>query len=603
MFVLATAGHVDHGKSTLLKALTGMQPDRLPEEKKRGLTINLNFLWADFDGAGPVGFIDVPGHHKFVGNMITGMSEVCGYLLVVAADDGWMPQTEEHLVILKAFNIKNGILVITKTDLSSAERIEALKKDSLDKIERALGKRPEAFRFEKELSRDVQLIREGISRLLKGLPKPLDRSAGRVWVDRAFVPKGLGVVATGTLSEGNLGKGQRLFLWPGDKATEARSLQSYGVNQEFIEPISRVAIQLSGTNRNEVARGSLLSAEQPALSQRIDAQIHYLKKPLKKNIQAKFYFGTLEEDCLIIPVSFGSSSIARILFKREIPVRFGDRFVIRSHGEEFVLAMGWIADPKGRSKTHQDLNHFLSDAEPTMNFFFEGELHFKGVLKISELLKWTAFERTAIQDNLRSRSLELLNKEDYVDKATLQKLRDQLVKLLEEREKMNRRDLVKNLSRDFPVALIEAVLTFGSPSMGWELQGEQIIHLQRSFQISGREKDLLEFMALPPHIWERDTLLRSGFGQDSIQKLVKIEALTSLKDGLLTTTTFFKEMEEKVHLFLTSKEKATTSELKTVLGGISRKYAIPLLEKLDENRITFLKDGVRQLLKKEKREG
>ncbi|MFM8268891.1 MAG: GTP-binding protein, partial [Pseudomonadota bacterium] len=142
MFVLGTAGHVDHGKSSLLRALTGMEPDRLPEEKARGLTINLGFLWSDFADVGRVGFVDVPGHHRFLGNMISGASELSAFILVVACDDGWMPQTEEHLQILKSFGISRGICVLTKTDLVSSEQIKALQEEVISRVEQALSFRP-----------------------------------------------------------------------------------------------------------------------------------------------------------------------------------------------------------------------------------------------------------------------------------------------------------------------------------------------------------------------------------------------------------------------------------------------------------------------------
>lgn len=597
MFVLATAGHVDHGKSTLLKALTGMEPDRLPEEKKRGLTINLNFLWTDFEGTGRVGFIDVPGHHKFVGNMITGVSEASGYILVVAADDGWMPQTDEHLLILKAFNIQNGILVITKTDLSSSDEINELRTESLKKTETTLGKKPEAFFFSKDQSNDVQLIREGMKRLFKGLSKPMSQSSARVWVDRAFVPKGLGVVITGTLTEGPLQQGQTLFLWPANQKTEVRSIQSYSVAKAAIGPTSRVALQLSGISRNEVGVGSLLDSQEMGLSQRIDSQITYLKMPVRKNTQAKFYFGTLEEDCLIIPVKEGNPSIARILFKRPVPVRFGDRFVIRAHGEEFLLASGWIADPKARSKSHRALIDLLSNSELSLSFHLRVETKLEGVLCLANIIRWSLFDTLSIQSQLESPRFKLIAQDAYVEKAALEDFRDRIVALLGNKSAINKREIQRTLTKCFSAFFIDLALNFGTAEKWWEIHGEQVATVHKNTAMTDLEKKLLEFIASPPQIWEREEILRRGFAKDSLQRLVKMGELVNLKDGLFTHHGFYKDLEEKVKVFLLEKGKASTAELKPVLGGVSRKYAIPLLEKMDENRLTYLKNGVRQLLK------
>ena len=327
MFVLGTAGHVDHGKSSFLKALTGMEPDRLPEEKARGLTINLNFLWSDFTSFGRVGFVDVPGHHRFVGNMISGVGELSGFILIVAADDGWMPQTEEHIQILEGLGITQGILVISKVDLVEEAQAREVERDAQEKLNRAFRKLFPAFSFSKDRPDLLHKCREGIEGLLKSLTLSQTKNSPRVWVDRVFLPQGKGIIATGTLSEGPLVQGQKLFLWPGEKEANLKNIQCYQTDTAKAEPVSRVALQLSQIEAARVSKGSLISAQSTQTTQKSDAQIFFLGEPPKKNISLKAYWGTLEEPCLVIP---SSTPVGRIQFERPVPLRFGERFLFRT---------------------------------------------------------------------------------------------------------------------------------------------------------------------------------------------------------------------------------------------------------------------------------
>jgi selenocysteine-specific elongation factor len=364
-----------------------------------------------------------------------------------------------------------------------------------------------------------------------------------------------------------------------------------------MDPTSRIAIQLSKVSRGDVGMGSLLSKGGLHLSRRMDCVLDYLKAPLRKNTQATFYFGTLEEDCLIVPVSEGSQSIARILFKRPIPARFADRFIIRTHGEEYLLAAGWVADPNARSKTHRSLKELLSGANPTLDFFLRVEAVLEGTLRIPELLHRSAFTRNNIQTNLNSNDFESLDADNYVSKSALPNIKKEIVNLLNTKGPLNQKEIKKALLIKHPVALIESTLQLGNQTRWWEIRGQQVTPVQKDQPLSDGEKRLLESIASPPHLWERDELLKRVETEGALKKLVKAGELIPLKDGLFTSGKFYKEMEKRVEEFLKKNGKATTSELKAVLGGVSRKYAIPLLEKMDENRLTYLKNGVRQLLK------
>lgn len=537
MFVLGTAGHVDHGKSTLLRAVTGMEPDRLPEEKARGLTINLNFLWSDFSKFGRVGFVDVPGHHRFLGNMISGVGEISAFLLVIACDDGWMPQTEEHLRVLKSFGIEKGICILSKTDLVTEERVSGLRSEVTKRWKEAFGYQPDIFLFSKNISSNIATLRKGIEALLDSLNPPSDETSGRVWVDRVFTPKGLGVIATGTLTEGPLQKGDELYLWPARKTVGIRAIQSYENEMIQVNPVSRVALQLSQLEKNEISPGSLLSREPISESLRIDVNAFFFRS-IKKNQQVKFYLGTLEEKCLLIPLHKDQEGIHRLQFARPVPLRFGDAFVLRTFGEEHLLGGGWVVDPLSRSKTHRAAITLLSPLKKSAIDFLKLEAQWENDLEMARLKSRSAFSdselKTALSDPTFIQTWEALHPPKEIKTP--------------------------------------------QPLSGEELKTQKLLH--------GSER-----------IWSLEEVSAQGGTKQVLRELVKRGEIVELKNELYLSRSFYKRLEEGVRTFLFKNIKATTSELKAPLGGVSRKYAIPLLEKMDENRLTYLKDGVRRLLK------
>lgn len=528
MFVLGTAGHVDHGKSTILRLLTGMEPDRLPEEKERGLTINLNFLWSDFPEVGRVGFIDVPGHHRFLGNMISGVGEISGFLLVVACDDGWMPQTEEHLQILKSFGIRNGLCILSKTDLVTPTRVAELRKEVSERVVSSLGFTPETVLFSKQDKESITSIRLATETLLRNLPPVFNRNVSRIWVDRVFSPRGLGVIATGTLTEGILRRGDELFLWPTQSRVGSRSLQAYQDQVDQMEPVARIAIQLSQIDKKEISRGCLLSQVPVSQSNRVDAKAFFFRPIQKRNKTAKFYMGSLEEECLLIPLDKTDPGALRIQFKRKLPIRFGDSFVIRNFGEEHLLGGGWVADPLARSKTHREAVKILAAIKRDLSSFIALETQRAGNLEILDLMSRSFFSKLELT--------EVLSK----------------------------------------VRLTSAA----APN-----------------PLSATERKTLELFQSEEKIWSLAEITTHGATKKTLADLVKRGDLVALKDELFLSKNYYKKLEERVVAFLKEKKEATTSELKIPLGGLSRKYAIPILEKMDNCGLTRLQNGIRRLVK------
>jgi selenocysteine-specific elongation factor len=353
MPVIGTAGHVDHGKSTLVEGLTGRDPDRWDEEKRRGLTIDLGFAWTTLPNGTEISFVDVPGHERFIKNMLAGTEAVDVALLVVAADEGWMPQSEEHLAVLDLLGVRHGVVAVTKTDRVDADLLEL----AILEIEEQL----EGTVFESAPLVPVAApTREGFDALLSRLEEAVDadqqesspNGRSRLWIDRAFTISGAGTVVTGTLTDGPIGVGDRLELWPGRHEVRVRGLQSHEQELDVVEPARRCAINLVGLERQDVQRGHMLGLPAqwaPSDLLLVDVKTaRYVEGPLTNRGAYHLHLGsgswpvTLR---LIESSELSGSGAALLRLPEEIPVAAGDRFILRETGRRAVVGGGRVLDP------------------------------------------------------------------------------------------------------------------------------------------------------------------------------------------------------------------------------------------------------------------
>ena len=258
MYVVATAGHVDHGKSTLVRALTGMEPDRWAEERRRGLTIDLGFAWTALSNGEQVAFVDVPGHERFVTNMLAGLGPAPAVMFVVAADEGWMPQSEEHLQAIAALGTSRLLLVITKADVAAPD--EALAQCRGRIASAGLMCAGEVV-VSAVTEAGIDELRRLLDGLVRALPPPDANAPVRLWVDRAFSIRGAGTVVTGTLAAGRLRIDDELTLLPANRRVSIRGLQSLNTEREQVQATARVAVNLRGVDRDDVERGMTLVAQ------------------------------------------------------------------------------------------------------------------------------------------------------------------------------------------------------------------------------------------------------------------------------------------------------------------------------------------------------
>lgn len=332
MHVIVTAGHVDHGKSTLLRALTGMEPDRFTEEHRRGLSLDLGFVSTEIPGAGEVAFVDVPGHARFVRTMLAGAGPVPVALFVVAADEGWMPQSEEHLAALDALGVRRGLLAVTRSDL--ADPAAALADAGARLARSTLGDVP-AVAVSGRTGAGLEVLRTELASLARGLPEP-DRGADvRLWIDRCFTVRGSGTVVTGTLQAGVLSVGEELEVAGDGARVVVRGLQTLGRQVSRAPALARVALNLRGIDKSRLRRGdALLTPAAWCRTSSCDVAVPH-DAAQRLPAEAVLHIGSAAVPARVRPLG---ASAARLTLPAPLPLRVGDRALLRDPGRHRVLA-------------------------------------------------------------------------------------------------------------------------------------------------------------------------------------------------------------------------------------------------------------------------
>ncbi len=333
MHVIATAGHVDHGKSTLLHTLTGSDPDRLDEEQRRGMSIELGYCWTHLRGAGDVAFVDVPGHERFVSTMLAGVGPVPAVLFAVAADDPWMPQAAEHLAALDALGVSRAVVAVTRTDLADPGPAVTCARQQLR--ETSLRGSP-VVPVSARTGAGLEELRRALTTMVTALPIPSPTADVRLWVDRAFRVEGAGMVVTGTLQEGMIRVGDELQLGAGPRL-RVRGMQALGRSREQIGGVARVALNLAGKGVETVARGSVLLTPGRWLStSTVDVRLSGASSLSSLPERLVLHIGATRLGCHLRPLD---ESHVRLRLERPLPLRLGDRAVVRDPGTRLVTGV------------------------------------------------------------------------------------------------------------------------------------------------------------------------------------------------------------------------------------------------------------------------
>lgn len=372
MHVVATAGHVDHGKSALVRALTDMDPDRWAEEKRRGLTIDLGFVWTTLPSGTDLAFVDVPGHEKFLGNMLAGVGPAPVVIFVVAADEGWQEQSTDHRDAVRALDIRHGLIALTRADRADAtRRAEVTAQVRHELAGTALADAP-LVEVSAHTGEGIAQMRQVLDEVLAQVPAPDPQARVRVWIDRAFSVKGAGTVVTGTLAAGTLRVGDTLQLASpdGGRAVEVRGLHSENTAHQVLEPTSRVAVNLRGISADAIHRGhSLLNSGAWELVEQIDVRRTFGQDfyELPQNIVV--HIGTAGLEAHVRPLS---ADYARLSLAHPLPLQLLDRFVVRSPGGRHVSAGVQVIDVyppelnrRGAARRRAEELELLADASPS----------------------------------------------------------------------------------------------------------------------------------------------------------------------------------------------------------------------------------------------
>ncbi len=611
MYVIGTAGHVDHGKSTLVKALTNIDPDRLPEEKARQMTVDLGFAWMVLPSGREVSIVDVPGHERFIKNMLAGVGAIDLALLIVAADESVMPQTREHLSILDILQIRRGLVVITKTDLVDAELVELVMAEVEDTLEGTSFQGCPMVGVSAHTGAGLEELQATIDRILDQTEARRDLGRPRLPVDRCFTITGFGTVVTGTLIDGVLAVGQEVELATSGHRGRVRGLQSHKTKVDHTQPGVRLAVNLSGVSRGDIQRGEILTTPgwlRP--TQRLDARLRMVKgapHALRHNEGVTFHLFTSEASARVRLLDAdrlapGAEGWVQLLLADPLPMVKGDFFVIRS--AEDTLGGGQVVDPNPRRRHRR----FNPDVVERLMMLDQGTGE-DILLTVAE--QWGPCDLTTLSrrsnlpvDEVMERIRRLVNEGDIVALGELGTDADSVVysaqgwgilkgKIFVALQNYHRQ---YPLRRGAPIQEIRSRLGLSQPiylrvlarlaGEGYVAEDGQYLRLpihqvsltpQMEQQASAYLKALEKEPYAPPSDRPLDPELLAVLVDEG--KVVKVNA------SVVFTASAYREMTERIIAHLQTQGSITVAEARTMFDT-SRKYILPLLEYLDQQHIT-----------------
>jgi selenocysteine-specific elongation factor len=629
--ILGTAGHIDHGKTALVKALTGVDTDRLKEEKERGITIELGFTFLDLPSGIRLGIIDVPGHERFVKHMVAGVWGIDLVALIIAADEGVMPQTKEHLDICKLLKVKKGLIVLTKIDLVERDLLELVREEVTD-----IAK--DTFLKEAPILAVSSLTGEGIPQLISTLDhlsrEVKERSSDglfRLPIDRIFVMKGFGTVVTGTIVSGKLSLGETVEILPSGLEGKVRNLQVYNQPMEEATAGERAAVNLQGIETSAIERGDVLVHPKTLTpTSLLDVYLEYLSiapRPLKHRTQQRFHMGTSSTTASIFlldreELAPGEEGFAQLRLERSVVSFPQDRFVIRGSGAIQTLGGGVVLDThpiKHRRYSPPVINDLILLKDGSNEQAINQYILRSGIAGISfgDLLNRVAMPPNEIQTILRKMiergDILLVDPEKLkvIENSQYQRLKEMtLIQLREFHQRFPMRiGLAKEEVRTkLPVELdmkLFQILINGliqSKEVVLErdklkLHGHQISSADEKGLVKRVEEAILRGKLQPPSPKE----LSEEWSEEEERVLAVFEylahegMLVKIKSGMYFHRIHFENLKGELINFLKSHKEITTSQFKE-LTGASRKYVIPLIEYFDQMKLT-LRLGEKRILR------
>lgn len=599
MHVVATAGHVDHGKSSLVVRLTGMDPDRWEEEKRRGLTIDLGFAWTTLPSGNEIGFVDVPGHERFVRNMLAGVGPVRLILFVVAADEGWKPQSEEHLQIVDVLGAEAGVVALTKADLVDDEALDGRARQIEERLAGTALEGATVVPCSSTTGDGIDDLVAALDAMVSGAPAPEDRGRPRIDIDRSFSIRGAGTVVTGTLTGGTLAVGDEVIVHPEGVTARIRSLQTHRRPVEVAEPVSRVAANLAATSRDEVSRGDVLAKPgQWRPTSVFEARlrpVRSLERPLTARGAFKLYAGSAERDARLRLYGDG---FARIRLSRPIVAEAGDRFVLRDAGRGETVAGGVVLDPDPPARPGREVEERLTRRERTPREELPAlVVAERGAVRASLLPVLAGASPSSVAGATRAGAW-------WVADEHLAGLRLRVTEALQAHHRAHplrlgldaadlRREALAGADPDLGSAVLDGMLEEGAivregPLL--RLAGHRISLGEREHEAERLVEAVSSGEPTPPTVAELDA---SGYPRDLIEACVRTGRLARVSTDLVVTPAFLGRAEGVARTEAASPTGLTVSRFRELLGT-TRKYALPILASFDARGLTRRDGDVRR---------
>jgi len=634
--IVGTAGHIDHGKSALVRALTGIDPDRLPEEKRRGITIDLGFADLELDDL-RIGFVDVPGHERFVKNMLAGAHGIDLLALVIAADEGVMPQTREHFDICRLLGVSNGLVVITKTDLVDEEMLALVEDDAHGLITGSFLENAPLVSVSSRTGAGMDQLKSQLVELGRRVPPRSKDFTTRLPIDRAFSMKGFGAVVTGTLISGKITEGDELELLPLKVNVRVRGLQVHNKSVHEAHAGQRTAVNLAGIDTAQIERGMVLApAGRLRPTQVIDAWIDVLPgapRAVRSRSRVRFHIGAMEVLGRVrvlggSQVEPGSGGLAQLRLEAPVVAVHGDRFILRSYSPAETIAGGVIVDPFATKHRGREMDHALELLRLLMRderaAKFEGFVRAAGVrgVRLADLAAatgWTNEVLTNVAAEVQQHGSVIDVGGLYIARDSFDRLRVALVAELERHHK--REPLARGMLRE---TLREKVFTHSAP----ELFNGVVARLEAEGKVVS-EKDIVRSSKHSVGLSDKDVelsklieqiYLAAGVEAPSLddamtkanvaapqraqarkllQLLLDDRKLVRIQGEMFMHAKVIDDLKTKLLTYASQHEPDRLIDVPAFkdLAGVSRKYAIPLLEYFDREQVTRRAGDKRLILK------
>lgn len=629
--ILGTAGHIDHGKTSLIKTITGINTDRLKEEKLRGITIELGFAHLELPSGQHLGIVDVPGHEKFIKNMVAGATGIDIVAMVIAADEGVMPQTREHMEICTLLGVKHGVVVLTKTDLVDEEWLELVIEDIRDFVRGTFLEKAPIVTVSSVTGDGIPEFIKTLDELSARLPSRPVSSLFRLPVDRVFTMKGFGTVITGTLVSGEVKVGDMIMLYPSGITSKVRGIQVHNQSVNNAEAGMRTAVNFQGLEKASVNRGDVLSNPSALkLSYMLDVCFNYLnsnKKPVKNRAQIRFHTGTSEVLGILILLDKdellpGEAAVAQLRIDSPLALIKDDRFVIRSYSPIRTIGGGHILNPipqkhkRFKSEIIKGLKGLMDQSPESIISYHVDESGYQGVV-FSDLKIMTGLHekqlQNIIQDLMSKRTVILTDRENriYIHKNSSDRLKKETSIYLDSYHRGNplKTGMPKEELRSKIPGLQGSKLF--NLTLNQMIKDKEIVSQENTVRLTSHtvslgvdQADIRERILdvycknglTPPYFKELSKTINveSSRAKDVLMFLMDEGLIVKVKEDLYFHAKAVEDLQQRLVDYLVSHKEMSTPQFKE-MTGVSRKYLIPLIEYFDAQNVTIRIGDIRKL--------